>query len=629
MIAYRKFTIITEGISMETAQPTIRVLFDSPRVYIIPNYQRTYVWNRYDQWEPLWFDVVNIAEQLMSFSEGSQIEALKPHFLGAAVIKEVTRSGEEPRKFVVVDGQQRLTTIQLLLTAMGASFGAYDGLRSQMDTVRSLTVNYVAGRLHDSEPDKVKPLAGDFLPFQQILSAVNNGSEMPPQSGNIGRCYDFFSSRVSEWLSNKEKAGWQIESLAKSLLIAVSDKLQVVAIWLVAGENESAIFEALNARGEPLSEWEKVKNSILAKAGELPQQIDQGKLYAEHLEYFDAPEWQRMIGRGRGSRRISDLFLDYRLESQIKQPVEERRVYRGFRVELDKPANLNRLESWCAELKADGRHFQYWETENLAGEDMESIFHRRRRSLGVGALWPLLLGLSRIEMESGDRNRCFRALDSFIFRRTILGRQARGMPGITLSLLNALPESPSGETPYSDAIIDHLTAFNNRSTDWPNNQELWQAVVYGGVNQVRLVLEGVEQALMWSKRPGNRTMQARLPIEHLMPQNHSNLADWPLPADAGEDAEAVRNAAIHRLGNLTLVETGLNSILSNKPWHQKRSILGEKDNLYINKELLNHAPEHTWDEEQIRLRGERLAGFIIKIWPHGPSTTGDITRALV
>ena len=120
-------------------------------------------------------------------------------------------------------------------------------------------------------------------------------------------------------------------------------------------------------------------------------------------------------------------------------------------------------------------------------------------------------------------------------------------------------------------------------------------------------------------------MSSGLPIEHLMPQTRSE-DDWPLPPNSDEDAEATRDDIIHRLGNLTLVEHGLNSKLSNRPWTKKRRILQEEDNLYINKELLNHAPNSHWDEEQIRLRGERLADHIVKIWPRGHEVTGEIER---
>ena len=613
---------------METTMPTIRGLFDSPRVYIIPNYQRTYVWDEFDQWEPLWLDVVNIAETLMQPSPTNQQEPLKPHFLGAAVLKEITRPGANVRSFVVVDGQQRLTTLQLFLTAVGNSFGDYQELSSLLDTVRSFTVNWISGRLHSEEPNKIKPLAGDFIPFKEVMDASRNGVPVPQVPGSMGACYRFFSRKVSEWLLEPEDS---IEDKAKYLVTALSDQLQIVAIWLHTGENESAIFEALNARGEPLSEWEKVKNLILAKAGESAK-VDQGELYETRLSYFDDSKWRNLIGSGTNSRRISDLFLDYWLESKIKEAVHARRVYRNFRVELDKPENFDNLEAWCAELRQDGERFHYWERESLSGGDVESVFHRRRRGLGIGAVWPLLLALSRIDMSDVDRRRCLRALESFIVRRAIVGRKPNSFPGITLEVLEALPQHPIGETPYSDAVINRLVTYTSNNTYWPSDGQIRWCLLNEGLRTPRLVLEAVERAMMRGKYAGNPVLQSDLPVEHLMPQDHSNLQDWPLPVNPDENPEGAEVAAnarksiIHRLGNRTLVQPGLNSILSNRPWVEKRRILDEQDNLYINKDLINHAPDDHWDEEQIRLRGERLAGYILQIWPHGHAVTGEIER---
>lgn len=302
-------------------------------------------------------------------------------------------------------------------------------------------------------------------------------------------------------VSQPGKLGPPIEERAKFLLTAISDQLQVVSIWLT-GENESAIFEALNARGEPLSEWEKVKNLILAKAGET--RVDQGQLYEKYLSEFDEAKWREPAGRGT-RRRISDVFLDYWLESKVKRAVDTRRVYREFRVAMDKPENSNSLEAWCAELNQDGQDFLKWEKGPLGDGVVESIFHSRRRAADIGAIWPLLLALRRIEMSSNDRNRCIRTLDSFMSRRAIVGRMANSFPEITLVLLNALPEYPVGETPYSDAVINRLIAYTSNGTYWPNDQEVRQAVLHRRLptRALRLVLEAVERAIMLGKYPGN------------------------------------------------------------------------------------------------------------------------------
>ena len=537
-----------------------------------------------------------------------------------------TRGVEYASRFLVVDGQQRLTTIQLLLTSVADAFRNYEELSSLESSVRSLTINWISGAHSPTEPDKIHPLAGDFLSFGNVMKASRNNEQMSSIQGQIEKCYDFYRQRVSKWLADGEDLGQPLRDCASALLTAICDKLQVVAIYLNNDENESAIFEALNARGEPLSEWEKTKNYILFKAGEQPE-IDQGELYEQYLLDFDDRQWLNETGRGAARRRMSDQFLDYWLESKLERPINARRVFREFRAELDRPGNFVDLEAWGIELKKDGQYFLRWQTTQEWDGDLHTIFHGRRRAIDIGAIWPLLLALSRINTTPEDMSRCIGALDSFLWRRAIVGRQARNYDQIALELLKALPQKPTGEMPFSNAIIERLAAYDLPRSSWPSDHEVRQQVLGRNMPMwtVRQILEAVERGIMRGKRPGNQIMSGGLPIEHVMPQNR-NATDWPLPADSGEDAEVVRNDLIHRLGNLTLVEHGLNSKLSNRPWAEKRRILHAEDNLYINKELLNHAPEGRWDEEQIRLRGERLADYIVRIWPRAHAVTGEIER---
>ena len=611
---------------MNTSKPTVRDLFNSQIAYQIPNYQRTYVWNLDDQWEPLWLDIIDIADPPPNSGGQYNPASRKPHFLGATVLKEMSVGVDDAKRYAVVDGQQRLTTIQLLLTAVADTFRDYEELSSLESSARQFTINWVSGAHSPTEPDKIHPLAGDFRSFTDMMKASRDDGQISEISGPIGDCYRFFRHMATQWLVDGEDSGFPIKDRAHALLTAICDKLQVVAIYLDSDENESAIFEALNARGEPLSEWEKVKNYILFKAGEIPG-VDQGELYESYLLAFDDRQWLQETGRGAARRRMSDLFLDYWLESKLQRPINARRVFREFRTELDKPDSLNDLEAWCAELRKDGQYFLQWQTTQEWDGDIYTIFHSRRRAIGIGAIWPLLLALSRTVIAPEDMRRCIGALDSFLWRRAIVGRRAQNYDDIALELLKVLPQEPTGEMPFSNAIVEQLDNYEVVRSYWPSDHEVRQAVLERNMPgwTIRQVLEAVERGMMRGKRPGNKNLSSRLPIEHLMPQTR-NVEDWPFPANSAEDAEVMRNDIIHRLGNLTLVEPGLNSKLSNRPWFRKRCILQDEDNLYINKELLNHAPSSHWDEEQICLRGERLADYIVKIWPRGHEVTGEIER---
>ena len=608
---------------METSRPTVRDLFDSPRVYVIPDYQRTYVWNEQDQWEPLWLDVVNIANLSLDSQENSSRQ--KPHFLGAAVFKIMPATVEATSKYAVVDGQQRLTTIQLFLGAVADIFRDREELSSLVASLRNFTTNYVGGNPDEKEPDKIRPLGGDFQSFNQVMAASRNGDRVQQSADPIVSCYCFFRNRVSEWL-DAEGQSEQVRR-ANALFSAISNRLQLVAIHLDFDENQSAIFEALNARGEPLSEYEKVKNYLLFKESEI-RQVDQGYWYDRYLSEFDDRKWLKETGRGPARRRQSDQFLDHWLRSKLLRAVNARRVYREFRSELERPGNPYDLESWCAELKQDGQYFLTWEAIERRDENVEALFHSRRNAIGIGALWPFLLALSRADALPDDKNRCWRAIDSFLWRRAIVDLGTRQYGEIALELLQSFLRQPDSETPYSDAVIGHLLAYQGERYSWPNDDAVKQAILTKNMSRpvIRVVLESIERAMIRGKYAGNENLSLNLPVEHLMPQTRSQ-ENWPLPAGTDEEveaAEAVRRDLIHRLGNLTLVQPGLNSVLSNKAWVEKRRILEEQDNLYINKDLLNHAPADYWDEEQISLRGERLADYIVQIWPHGSAVKGEI-----
>ncbi len=610
---------------MDTSMPTVRTLFDSRIVYVIPSYQRTYVWNEDDQWEPLWLDIVGMVAPAINGDQSHDLAVRKPHFLGATVLKEMPAVVDRARQIAVVDGQQRLTTLQLLLTSVADAFRETPLLSSLEDSARNLTINYIRGAPSVSEPDKIRPLAGDFQLFGEIMKISRNGDRAPEIEGPIGDCYRYFRRKASKWLSAGDPSEEVAAKRANALMTAISDKLQVVAIHLNHDENESAIFEALNARGEPLSEWEKTKNYILFKAGEDPE-IDQDDLYERYLLALDGRQWLQETGRGVGRRRISDLFLDYWLESKLHRPISTRRVYREFRAKLEAPDTVIELEEWCKELKADGEFFLHWQTTEEWDGDVETVFHSRRRAIDVGAVWPVLLALHRSNASPEDLKRCLKALDSYLWRRAIVGLQAKSYDEIVLDILKRFSQALTGETPFSSAIIKQLSSYEIPRYSWPSDNEMRQAVTNrkmpGWV--VRQVLEAVERGMMRGKRPGNSVMSGGLPIEHLLPQGW-NVQDWPLP-DIGDDEEEIRNNALHRLGNLTLVDHGLNSKLSNRSWIEKRKILEAEDNLYINKDLLQSAPDDHWDEEQIQLRGERLADYLVEIWPRGEEVTGEIER---
>ena len=239
--------------------------------------------------------------------------------------------------------------------------------------------------------------------------------------------------------------------------------------------------------------------------------IDQSAFYKEYLASIDDSVWREPIGSGAARRRKSDLFLDYWLESALHRPVNARYVFREFRNAADKIGDEN-LVRWCSEINLGGKYFSRWEGISVLNGDTHTLFHSQRNILRVGAIWPLL-ALSRTAIDSNDRNRCFRALDSFLWRRAIVsvstyGMSTRNYDTLALSLLRALPENPEGDSPYSDALIDVLLdSQGQHRLRWPNDDEVREAILNTPlypVSMTRVLLEAIERGMMRARCSSHR-----------------------------------------------------------------------------------------------------------------------------
>jgi len=294
---------------LQPQDQTLAQLFDGKLVYIVPNYQRLYVWNSENQWEPLWFDVRDIAEELIESAAGTELadadhDGAEPHFMGAVVFKISGATPDLAMKYRVIDGQQRLTTLQILMAAAASALDMV-GLTEPADNLRNFTVNDSA-----SQPLKIQfrrhRSGHDYERFPDVMGAARDGDGNSSIGGPMADCYRYFNSEIHEWL---RLHGDRINAAGTALVQTLALKLRVVAIYLDPHEKEHAIFESLNARGEPLTEWDKIKNYLLYKADE-DRRLSQETFFEQYLDAFDAPWWRQLIGRGVQRPRV-DVFVDY------------------------------------------------------------------------------------------------------------------------------------------------------------------------------------------------------------------------------------------------------------------------------------------------------------------------------
>ena len=575
-------------------------LFVQPVRYEIPPFQRRYVWERDGQWEPLWNDIQDLAQSILDDDDA------KPHFMGAVVLQQSANpTGTLPRR-IVVDGQQRLTTLQILIDAAQEVL-ENRGHALPAERLAALVLNGEAFR--DGDPDaafKVWPTLVDREAFRHAMS--NELSAAGHSDSGIAQAHKFFGDMAGQWL---DRSPADEARAAAALENALRTRLALVAIDLGAEDDPHVIFETLNARGTPLLQSDMVRNRILHDAG-LSEGGGQARIAA--LWPFEGDGWwAREVGRGFQRRPRIDVYLNHWLtlrngtETRAHDEFREFGTYARGREEAGET-----IEDVARDMEAVGTLFR--DVEDIRRKDI-APFLELRSVMNVGVVTPLLLRLLSGDIPPHMRDNCLAALESFLVRRLICGYSARGYGQVFTRLVGLLAREPTDTA--DSALIDCLAERSDRTALWPNDAELLERFLteplYRWMTRGRLlmVLKRIE-AHARTAQAESMAMPGPLQIEHIMPQGWRT--HWPL-AVADDGAEDRRDRAIHTIGNLTLVSGALNKTLSNAPWERKRGALAEHSVLFLNKRLVHEGPE-VWDEAAIESRARWLHARAVEVWPH-------------
>ncbi|MFC4003748.1 DUF262 domain-containing protein [Prauserella oleivorans] len=596
---------------MKPATHTVQELFERDVRYIVPLYQRPYVWNEEEQWAPLWQDIT----ALLNHHEDTGDHAQWSHFLGAIVLdQEQTAPGQIPR-FTVIDGQQRLTTLQLLVAAAAKAM-AEVGADNDAAIVRELVGNNPR-KAKGVDLLKVWPTNANRDAFIAVMSADGPAQDRPDDPNNlIDEAFAYFTTQIGDYLrgSEEEAAGDDaILDRAERLRITLCDLLKVVSITLEPDDNAQVIFETLNARGTPLLSLDLVKNAVFRLA--TTQGHDTDELYERVWRpQLDDTYWREKRRQGRLNRPIGELFLMHWLTMRLHSVIPATELFATFNKRvLTAGADAGAL---IHELCSDAAVMRSFDT--LPRESPEGRFFARLAPLDASTVLPVVLLLFRSrEVSVERRRRALRMLESWLVRRALMRLTAKNYNRLIPTLIAKI----TADLEHADeALRDGLAESAATVSRWPHDDEFREFLrtrdVYGTVSQPRIVmaLAAVEESLR-AVRTEPVPLDRQLSLEHLLPQEWAT--HWPQPEGVdGESAEEARNARLHRLGNLTLVTHPLNSSMSNAPWPTKRAALNQHSVLLLNSRL---ADRDTWDEHAIDERTAWLAERLIEVWP-GPDS---------
>ncbi|MFZ2879384.1 MAG: DUF262 domain-containing protein, partial [Phototrophicaceae bacterium] len=623
---------------MKPEKLTVYQLFERQQRYVVPLFQRPYVWEKEQQWKPLWEDITFKANQIIE--RDSFDHDIGSHFLGAAVINEIKTFGKHVRKYEIIDGQQRLTTLQILLMAY-RSFLKQIGFDDEalLGELARLTTN--SGSLGEPiERYKVWPTTADRTTYETIVSSASPEdlnqliAEGRMGSPRLAQAYHFFFDAVDEYVRfgendeeiispeypyDSEMARTRIEALMEAL----KRHLEIVIIELESGDDPQVIFETLNARGVPLHPSDLIRNFVFLEASNSSKQEEAEvveRLYNTYWRVYDDHEqgnakfWTEDEKQGRFNRPRIDLFMFHYLTLKTGQEVKITHLFQEFRRWWQ---HSRRQGETVEDTLSDIARYSkaYHRLITMQGNSRLGVFIRRLKIMDMSTLYPLLLYFfgERTDIPDTELEGMLIDLESYVVRRMMCGLSAQNYNRNFLIVLRDLRRA---EKVDRAALRDILAGFEGDAGRWPSDDDFlqnWlQAAMYRRLSRARLrmVLEAVDLQLLTSKQERVH-IDGDLTIEHIYPQTPEHGV-WP---------EMENPSLVHAIGNLTLLTSGLNASISNGPFAAKRPEIAKQSSLRMNADFQALVDQSTWSEVDILNRGQRLFETALAIWPRPAQQT--------
>lgn len=612
-------------------------IFEKKMRLEVPLFQRQYVWNQEKHWEALWED---FARKFGDYLAGRKDAPV--HFLGAMVLDQKQTPTTYVERRQVIDGQQRLTTLQIFLAAF-RDFCRSQSSEALAEECEKLTLNQGKMADPDLERFKVWPTQVDRAVFTDIMTAQSREAleqkhplvrrkyaRKPDPRPRMVEAYLFFSDQLAEFFLGTPtdpplEADLPLAKRLEECFLALKSALQVVIIDLESGDDAQVIFETLNARGEPLLPADLLRNYIFLRAARAGEESE--ALYDQYWRRFDDPFWRTEVRQGRLHRPRSDLFMQHFLASQRTVDIPVRHLFVEYKFWVDRERPYESVREEVAALARHGDHFRRI-LEPKKGDSILGIA-TFLDAFDVRTAYPLLLHLLDAGLTDEQWRTASETLESYVLRRSVCGLTTKNYNRVFLTLTRTLRV----ERTTPERVRAYLSGLTGESAAWPTDASFWAAWNSRHAYQtlqakVVHVLRRLNDTFLTPKTE-RITIESPLTVEHLLPQNWTE--HWPLPDgtagltnvqlwttpkdDPRVAATQQRNARLQTLGNLTILTQPLNSAISNRPWAEKKPALLKASVLPINQQL--HAAE-SWDEAAIERRSRELFERALRIWP-GPA----------
>lgn len=565
---------------LQAGETTLNKLLNTSRQFIVPIFQRNYSWQK-SQYEQLWFDILR----------ASKFKEKQNHFIGSIVYIDMGTPAGRPQQLLLIDGQQRLTTISILLCAIKDYVQKFN-LETKLINLAKIKNQFLYNS-DEIDEDKYKLLLNVQDKETYIKLIDNTIFTVNKPATNIIKCYEFFYEHIEDFI----KQDGQIDEIYAGIF-----KLSLVSISLDKdSDNPQMIFESMNSTGKDLSQTDLLRNYLLMDL--TPEK--QTRLYKTYWKPME-----ELFGEDIYKNDVNkfDYFIrDFlTLKSDTGHICKINNVYENFkRYYLD-----NNCEKFAV-LKDLFTYAKYYACIDLLQENDNELklYWQEFKKLDNHVVYPFLLKLyddySRQILIKEDFKKILQVVISYLWRRAICEIPTNSLSKTFATLYQAVDKED-----YVNSIIKAFV-FKSTYKRFPSDYEVREKLQTKDIYHFRLrkyLLEALEN--YYHKEPIDLNT-ANYTIEHIMPQNIEHNLLWQQML--GEDWQEVHSLYLHTLGNLTI--TGYNAEMSNKSFGEKvNDESGFKhSHLKLNESI---AQCDVWNKKSIQRRTNILTDIILKIWKY-------------
>ncbi len=645
---------------MKAGPVEIGTLLQNRNRYCVPIYQRHYVWEKSKQWEPFWQDIRTKAVERLAGRERRF-----SHFMGAVVLESRAKpSVRQVPSFQVVDGQQRLTTFLLFLTA-ARHYAQSIGHESSAANIQRYVLNSDPHLMETPEIEifKVWPTQADRALFLDVVSSENREairakysdywykkrdrdqiqeySNVPKVLGAYGYFYDRIRHSVQstdlhtdvtdvdeDSVEDEFPRELKLDAIWQSLL----EEFKVVEIVLDEGDDAQVIFETLNDRGEPLLAADLVRNNIFQRADARKERAEE--LFAKYWKPFEDPFWFQLEKQGRYKKQRVEFFLANFIAGKIAGEVGISKLFSEYKAFLRPPKGgvtprYATVAEEIQDLEAYGRIYK--ELIERSPVSPLGSFSKKLHLWDVTTANPLILRLwAHKDLSREDKISALDFLLALIVRRAVCELTTKNYNNLFLSCISSLDRDGWSLS----SLYSHFLGQTAESSRCPSNDEFKNALVTRpiyrtlGSTKTRALLMELERA-KHGKLQESAGIRDDLTVEHIMPSSwyrYWPMMDGVIPTNEDQHAALMtfleddtlagrmvrRNRILNSVGNLTLVTPSFNSKVSNDSFPKKLPEFKGQSVLMLTKDFVEKTD---WNETNIENRGKSLAALALDVWP--------------